>query len=251
MEFFFDIVDIEQIWMGFEWGMVDGVMMNLLLIVKQGKVYLLIVCEIVEFVFGFVSGEVIVMDVVGMFDEGKCFVDLVDNVVVKIFLFFEGFKVVVQFIEQGIKINVIFCFLVNQVLFVVKVGVIYILFFVGCFDDIGFNGMELILDIVCIYVNYVFGIKVLVVLVCSLVYMYELVCFGVDIVMLLFKMFEQFYKYLLIDCGLVGFFVDWEVIGCFFDEEQFGVLLFWMEFLFYFGDCCFFLDWFQRWVDFI
>lgn len=41
---------------------------------------------------------------------------------------------------------------------VVKVGVIFVLFFIGCFDDLNIDGMELIVDICDIYDNYGFEI---------------------------------------------------------------------------------------------
>lgn len=39
-------------------------------------------------------------------------------------------------------------------IFVVKVGVIFIFLFIGCLDDINFDGMDLIEDICIVYDNY-------------------------------------------------------------------------------------------------
>lgn len=70
---------------------------------------------------------------------------------------------------------------------VVRVGVIYVLFFLGRLDDIGFNGFDLILDIVDIFVIYDILLEIIVVFICYLMYVIEVVKNGVYIVIIFYK----------------------------------------------------------------
>lgn len=113
MKFFVDIVDIDEIWDFFVIGMVDGVIMNLFFVVKVGCDFFEVLDEICEVVFGFVSVEVIVIDVEIMIVEGCKFSVWVDNIVVKVLLIWDGLKVCKVLIDDDIMVNVMFCFLVN------------------------------------------------------------------------------------------------------------------------------------------
>lgn len=75
-------------------------------------------------------------------------------------------------------------------MFVVWVGVIYVLLFLGWLDDIGDDGLVLICDIVDIFEIYGILIEIILVSVWYLIYVIECVKVGVDIVMVLFKVFE-------------------------------------------------------------
>lgn len=148
MKFFIDIVNFGEICEVYDFGIFDGVIINFLFMVKEGIIgqnnilkYYVDICNIVD---GLVSVEVIVIDFEGMVCEGEVLVELYCNIVVKVLMIFEGIKVIKYFFVKGICINCILIFFLGQVLFVVKVGVIYVFLFVGCFDDIFINGMELI-----------------------------------------------------------------------------------------------------------
>lgn len=90
MKFFVDIVEIDVIVEFNDFGMVDGVIINLLLIKKFGCDIIEVIKEICELVFGFVFVEVIVIDVVIMIVEGCKLVEIVDNIVVKVLLIWDG-----------------------------------------------------------------------------------------------------------------------------------------------------------------
>lgn len=157
MLFFVDIVNIDEIKEVNELGIFVGVMMNFSLVVKEVNVLFYdCFCEIIDVVKGFVSVEVIFLKVEEMIEEGKELVKIVLNIMVKILMMFDGLKVVRVFIDLGIKINVILIFNVNQVFFVVRVGVMYVFLFLGCLDDIGYNGFDLILDVKMIFDIYGF-----------------------------------------------------------------------------------------------
>lgn len=113
MKFFVDIVEIDVIVELNDFGMVDGVIINLFLIKKFGCDILEVICEIVVLVDGFVLVEVVVLKVEDMIVEGCEFVKIVDNIVVKVLLIWDGLKVCNVLLNEGKMVNVILCFLVN------------------------------------------------------------------------------------------------------------------------------------------
>ena len=56
--------------------------------------------------------------------------------------------------DEGTKVNVTLCFSPAQALLAAKAGATFISPFVGRLDDIGYDGMQLIDDVVQIYRNY-------------------------------------------------------------------------------------------------
>lgn len=112
MKFFLDIVSVLEIKWISEFGLVDGVIINLIIIVKEGWLFEEVIKEICFIVDGLVSVEVIGFEVDKMVEEVWILVKWVLNVVVKIFMMEEGLKVVYIFIVEGIKINVMFIFIV-------------------------------------------------------------------------------------------------------------------------------------------
>lgn len=113
MKFFIDMVNLDEIKEVYLLGLLVGVIINFSLVVKENIMFEDCFCEIIEFVEGFVSVEVIVFDVEGMICEGKEFVVIVLNIIIKVLMISDGLKVVKEFISLGIKINVMFIFLVN------------------------------------------------------------------------------------------------------------------------------------------
>lgn len=112
-------------------------------IIGQDNIYVYYqkICEIVD---GDVSVEVIFIDFEGIIKEGEVFFKLAFNIVVKVLMIKDGVKVLSYFCDNGICINCMLVFFVGQVILVVKVGVIYFFFFIGCIDDISWDGIVFI-----------------------------------------------------------------------------------------------------------
>lgn len=112
MKFFIDIVNVNEIREVYLWGIICGVIINFFLIVKEGRDFKEVVNEICFIVDGLIFVEVIFFKVEGMIEEVRDLVKIYKNIVIKILMIVEGFKVVLVFLKEGIKINVIFIFLV-------------------------------------------------------------------------------------------------------------------------------------------
>lgn len=218
MLFFLDTADVSEIEQGLEWGMVDGVTTNPSLIAKMGKPYLPTVREIAKKVSGPVSGEVLATDYEGMIQEGKKLADLAENVVVKLPLGPVGLRAVRQLASKGIATNVTLCFSAAQALLAAKAGATYISPFVGRLDDVGYDGMELIEQVVDIYNNYDFETKILVASVRHPVHVVQAAQLGAEVVTLPFGVLQKLYRHPLTDNGLDAFLNDWKDTGKSFDD---------------------------------
>ena len=171
------------------------------------KVILKKICNIVE---GDVSAEVVSTTYNEMVEEGRKIAKIADNVVVKIPLIKDGIKAIKTFSEEGIKTNCTLCFSPTQALIVAKAGATYISPFLGRLDDISSDGMQLIRDIVEIYVNYGFPTEVLAASIRHPMHVVECAKAGADVATMPLSVITGLLKHPLTDSGLAQFLKDWE-----------------------------------------
>jgi transaldolase len=134
------------------------------------------------------------------------------NIVVKIPLIPEGLKAVRTCSNEGIKVNVTLCFSPNQALLAAKAGATYISPFVGRLDDISYDGMELIEQILQIYDNYGFETEVLVASVRHPIHVQQAALLGAHVATCPFHVLQMLAKHPLTDSGLEKFLKDWEKV---------------------------------------
>lgn len=212
MKFFIDTAKIEEIKKAADMGMVDGVTTNPSLISKTGKEFDTCLKEIVDFVDGPISAEVISNDRKGMIEEAKKLVKFGKNVNVKIPMTTEGLVAVKSLKEMGIKTNVTLIFSANQALLAAKAGAAYVSPFVGRLDDIGHNGMALVAEILEIFNNYDISTEIIVASIRHPIHVKEAALMGADISTIPFKVIQQIAKHPLTDIGIKRFEEDWNKI---------------------------------------
>ncbi len=215
MKFFVDTADVKEIKELNRSGLLDGVTTNPSLIMKSGRDFIEVVKEICDIVPGKpVSAEVIATDVDGMLEQGRKLAKLAKNVVVKLPLTWDGITATKIFSDEGIKTNVTLCFSAAQAILAAKAGATYVSPFVGRFDDIGFEGMELIADIKHIYSNYEnFKTEILVASVRHPVHVVQAGKIGADVCTIPPATIKQLVKHPLTDNGLKSFLEDWGKTG--------------------------------------
>src|SRR5207249_9157087 len=136
------------------------------------------ICKIID---GDISAEVVSTATDEMLREGRQLAKLHKNVVVKLPLTRDGIKACSILSKEGIRINVTLCFSAGQALLAAKAGAYIVSPFVGRVDDIGWDGMSLLDDIVTIYRNYGFKTQVLAASLRSGVHVIEAAKAGADI----------------------------------------------------------------------
>jgi transaldolase len=210
MKLFLDTANIDEIKTIASWGVLDGVTTNPTLVVKEGVSFEKRVKDICKIVSGPVSAEVISTDVKGMLAEGRAYAKWAKNIAVKVPLTPAGLQAVSQFSKEGIMTNVTLCFSANQALLAAKAGASMVSPFVGRLDDLGQDGLEVIREIMDIYVEFGFPTEVLFASVRHPRHVTEAAKMGVDIATLPYNVFEKLVKHPLTDSGLEKFLSDWK-----------------------------------------
>lgn len=212
MKFFVDTANLEQIKEAYELGIIDGVTTNPSLIMKEGikgennilKHYKAI-CSLVD---GDVSAEVVSTDFAGMVREGEALADLADNIVVKIPMIKDGIKALSYFSNKGIRTNCTLVFSAGQALLAAKAGATYVSPFIGRVDDTSWDGLDLIEQMVNIYVNYAFETQILAASIRSPLHITKCAEIGADVVTSPLSAFLGLLKHPLTDSGLAKFLAD-------------------------------------------
>jgi transaldolase len=212
MKIFLDTADVAAIKEGVALGVVDGVTTNPTLAAKAGRGFKETVLEICEIVKGPVSAETVGLDAQQIVREGRIIAQWAPNVVVKVPLIAEGLKAVRQLTDEGIKTNVTLVFSPAQALLAAKAGATFVSPFLGRYDDIGQDGMNLVREIVQIYRNYQFKTEILAASIRNPLHVVEAAKAGADIGTMPPKVLEQMIQHPLTDKGLAQFLKDWETV---------------------------------------
>jgi transaldolase len=212
MKFFIDTANLNDIREAHELGVLDGVTTNPSLMAKEGisgeenvRAHYKAICDIVD---NNVSAEVISTDFENMVREGKELAKLDDKIVVKIPMIRDGVKAMKYFSSEGIRTNCTLVFSAGQALLAAKAGANYVSPFIGRLDDISFDGMELIAQIVHIYGNYGYETEVLAASVRHSMHLLKCAELGADVVTCPLKVITSLLNHPLTDSGLATFLAD-------------------------------------------
>lgn len=213
MKFFIDTANLSQIKEAAEFGVLDGVTTNPSLMAKEGikgeaavMKHYVDICNIVK--GGDVSAEVLSTDLVGMIREGEALAALHPQIVVKIPMIRDGIKALKYFSEKGIKTNCTLVFSPGQALLAAKAGATYVSPFIGRLDDVSFDGVELIAQIVHIYGNYGYKTQVLAASIRHSLHIIRCAEAGADVATCPLSAITDLLKHPLTDIGLAKFLED-------------------------------------------
>ena len=212
MEIFIDTAKLDEIKQAAAMGVLDGVTTNPTLLSRQELPFREALTEICRVVDGPVSAEVVATDAEGMIKEAQDLATIASNITIKIPSTKEGLVAIKALSEKGIMTNATLCFSPSQALLVAKAGASFVSPFVGRLDDISQAGMDLVGQIITIYVNYGFDTKVLVASIRNPMHVVDAALMGADVATVPFKVIEQLMKHPLTDVGLKKFLEDWEKV---------------------------------------
>ncbi len=212
MKFFIDTANLNQIREANDLGVLDGVTTNPSLMAKEGITgaeevleHYKAICSIVD---GDVSAEVISTDFDTIIKEGKILAALHPNIVVKVPMIKDGVKALKYFSSEGIRTNCTLVFSAGQALLAAKAGASYVSPFIGRLDDVSYDGIELIHQIVDIYENYGFETEVLAASIRHTVHIVKCAEAGADVVTCPLQQILDLLKHPLTDIGLAKFLAD-------------------------------------------
>ncbi|CAA6814697.1 MAG: Transaldolase (EC [uncultured Aureispira sp.] len=212
MKFFVDTANLAQIQEAYDLGILDGVTTNPSLMAKEGisgqeavLEHYKKICEIAD---GDVSAEVIATDFEGIVKEGEALAALHPNIVVKVPMIKDGIKAIKHFSSKGIRTNCTLVFSAGQAILAAKAGATYLSPFIGRVDDISWDGMDLIDQIVHIYSFYGFETQVLAASIRNPLHIVKCAEVGADVVTCPLNAILALLKHPLTDIGLAKFLAD-------------------------------------------
>jgi len=210
LELFLDTANIDDIRKAVELGVISGVTTNPSLVAREKRDFHTIVKEICSIVPGPVSAEVLSLDAIRMIAEARTLAALAKNVVVKLPMTKDGLLACRTLTAEGIKTNVTLVFSPNQALLAARAGATYASPFVGRLDDIGYDGMQVVRDIVQIYSNYNLPTKVITASVRHPMHVVEAAKAGSHIATVPSAVFDAMFRHPLTDIGIERFLADWK-----------------------------------------
>jgi transaldolase len=214
MQLFVDTADLNEIREAAAMGVISGVTTNPTLLAKSGHGDVKsVIQEICDLVPGPVSMECVTETADEMIAEGRAFAKWADNVYVKVPFNVEGMKAVRAFSNEGIRTNVTLVFSANQALLAANAGATLISSFVGRLDDIGFDGMQVIEEVVSLMSLHNFSSKVLAASIRHPLHVTQAAMAGADIATIPFKVLKQMYDHPLTEKGIQSFKTDWEKLN--------------------------------------
>ena len=212
MKFFVDTANLDQIKEANDLGILDGATTNPSLMAKEGVTgqqnildHYVKICEIVD---GPVSAEVISTDFKGIITEGEKLAELHPNIVVKVPMIQDGIKALRYFTDHGIKTNCTLVFSAGQAILAAKAGATFLSPFIGRIDDISWDGIELIEQIVHIYTMHGFETEVLAASIRNPLHIVKCAEVGADVVTCPLSSILGLLKHPLTDIGLEKFLAD-------------------------------------------
>ncbi|HET6609126.1 MAG TPA: fructose-6-phosphate aldolase [Rhodopila sp.] len=213
MKFFIDTADLAEIRSLASSGLLDGVTTNPSLVAKSGKDFKETIKDICAVVPGPVSAEVAGTEYDQIMAEANVLRKIADNVCIKVPLTPDGLRACSHLRRDGTMVNVTLCFSAGQALLAAKCGASFISPFVGRVDDIGWDGIGLIADIVQMYDNYDFATEVLVASVRSPLHVVEAAKLGAHVATLPPAVLRSLFNHPLTEKGLATFLADWAKTG--------------------------------------
>ncbi len=213
MKLFLDTANLDEVRHIARLGVLDGVTTNPSLLAKEhGIDFRDTIREIAGIVGGHVSAEVTETSVTGIVAQGRDIATWDPNVVVKIPVIEAGIEAISVLTNEGVAVNTTLIFNPNQALIAARAGASFVSPFVGRFDDISEDGIQVVADIVEIFAIQSIDCQVLAASLRGPFHVTQAAKVGADIATMPYKVFLQCLKHPLTDLGLARFLADWEKV---------------------------------------
>lgn len=212
MKFFIDTANLDQIREANDLGILDGVTTNPSLMAKEGIKGIDAVMEHYKTICGMVAGdistEVVSVDFKTIIEEGQKFAAIADNVVVKVPMTKDGVKALKWFTDNGIRTNCTLIFSAGQAILAAKAGAAYVSPFIGRIDDSGWDGLELIGQLVNIFEIQGYETEILAASIRTPNHIIKCAELGADVITSPLESILGLLKHPLTDIGLAKFLED-------------------------------------------
>lgn len=195
------------------WGIIDGLTTNPSKFAKEDRPFDEIVKKMVELVDGPIHLEAVSQNANNIVDEAKKLCEISEKIVVKIPVTQVGLEAANLLHKEHVQTNLTLIFSPCQALLAAKAGASYVSPFIGRLDDVSYDGIPLIHDIMRIYGNYRFNTEVVAAAIRNPVHILEAAKIGAHAVTANFEILDKLFNHPLTGSGLHKFLVDWEQVS--------------------------------------
>jgi transaldolase len=210
MKLFIDTANTADIKWANDLGVICGVTTNPSLIAKEGRNFEEVVKEITTIVDGPISAEVISLEADKMVEEALPLAAIHKNIVIKLPMCAEGLKACKILTSKGIKTNVTLIFSAAQAILAANAGATFVSPFLGRLDDIGMEGMNLIMEIAEIFRVQGIRTEIIAASIRNPIHVTTCARLGCNIATVPAGVIKQMISHPMTDLGIERFLKDWE-----------------------------------------
>jgi len=214
MKLFLDTANIDAIQKWATTGIIDGVTTNPSHLSKEDvdpKKRILEICSLLP--AGEISVEVTEKEPKAVYTQAKKIAQLADNILVKIPCHRDYYAIIKQLVNEGVKINITLVFSLIQGAMMSKLGVFYISPFIGRWDDIDVNGMQLLQEMRQVIFQYGLKTRILAASLRHVRHLHDAMLIGADAVTIPISVLEKALDHPLTDQGIAKFDADWQKLN--------------------------------------
>lgn len=214
MKLFLDTADVKEIATWVETGLVDGVTTNPTHLSKakvNPKKTVLEICKLLP--KGEISVEVTEKKPEAVYKQAKEIAKLSKNILVKIPCQRDYYPVIAKLVQERVKLNITLVFTLVQGLMMAKLGVSYISPFVGRWDDIDVDGVEVLYQLRHMIDTYEYNTGLLAASIRGVRHLHESIAAGADAATVPVDVLEKATEHVLTNQGIEKFDVDWQKLG--------------------------------------
>ncbi|HZW61249.1 MAG TPA: transaldolase family protein, partial [Candidatus Babeliales bacterium] len=214
MKIFLDTANIAHIKQWSETGIVDGVTTNPTHLSKEGndpKKQVLEICSILP--EGEISVEVTEKDPQAVYKQAKAIAALHKNILVKVPCHIDYYSVIDKLVKEDVRLNITLVFTLIQGMMMSKLGVDYISPFVGRWDDIDVDGIELVEQLKGMTEEYGYETQVLAASIRGVRHVHDSIMAGADAITIPIEILKKSVNHILTNQGIATFNADWQKLG--------------------------------------
>lgn len=213
MKLFLDTASLNEIRGWVETGLVDGITTNPSHLSKATTTPKQLLLEICNIVPGDVSIEVVKKSPQEVYVQAKEIAALAANVVVKIPFHKDYLPVIKKLVHEQIPLNITLVFSMLQALLVGKLGVRYVSPFIGRWDDIDTDGMDILHDIRNAFDTHDIRTEILAASLRHVMHLHHAALLGADVATIPAALLEKVMHHPLTEHGIAKFDADWANSG--------------------------------------
>lgn len=209
MQLFLDSARLEDIRAAAASGFLDGVTTNPALLARESADIEELVREVCSLLPGPICIPVRAERTAEIVQEARRLAQLEDRVIVKIPINEEGLRAMARLHSEGIRTHATLCCTPAQALLAAKCGAYFVSPFVARLDASGFDGKEVVAQILEIYDNYEFDTRVMVASIRTTLQVQEAAVLGVDGATVSWAVLKDLHRHPLSDALNQKYRADW------------------------------------------